>query len=567
MQEAPLDAQPAGGQFPSATLHTPRLTLQHVDDAARATLWEQAFPSAVWRSVIGDRAVSLEVEGEDISLVGARSGIRREHGAIPSGRRALRPAELEEDWLWLEGEVRRVRWDLEDTAELPPVTVVMPTFRREDDALSQVRRFLAMDLVTEVIVVDQGGTLEDEPRFERLLVDEERLRLVTQSNLGGSGGYARGMVEAASNPAAAVLFSDDDAVISGESLHRMVTFQALATRPTILGTPLFSSKKAQRLLAHAETVDRRTFHWRPTDLTGGPMDLRGTTPVDWDALSPSAPATYTGWWGTLFPPGTAAELGLPLPLFLKWDDAEYGLRATARGYDHALLPGTAVHHPPWNAHSTQMSWSARLLHRNRLAIAAGHGAGRGVIASSFVHQCKHVLAGHLLTAELWEAGVDEFRAGPSAWLGTDLDRARGEGERIVTAWHAENDLPGPLTPTRTSPRPFTVALGHALLRLATPDRAPRVVLEVPSKKVRWNTTLGADALLITRGGAPLEAYRVRGSRMRRALARVIASHLDLTWRWRTLQESYRRALPRHATAEAWSAQFAASSPAPPTGRS
>ncbi|MBB5830385.1 glycosyltransferase family 2 protein [Brachybacterium aquaticum] len=542
------------------------LALQHIADASRATLWEQTFSAAVWRPVIGERAVVLEAEGEDITLVGARAGRRRELGAVRNGRRTLQRAELAEDWLWLEGRIRSATWRLETALDLPPVTAVIPTYRREDDALAQAERFLEMEVVTEVLVVDQGGTLAQDPRLRRLLAHEERLRLVTQPNLGGSGGYARGMLEAGRNPGAAVLFSDDDAVISGESLRRMLAFQTLAPRPTILGAPLFSSKKPQRLLAHSETVDTRTFNWRPTGLESGPMNLRGTTPVDWGALAPSTPATYTGWWGTLFPPGTAADLGLPLPLFLKWDDAEYGLRATARGYDHAVLPGTAVHHPPWNAHITQMSWPARLLHRNRLAVAAGSGAGRGVIVSSFAHQCKHVLAGHLLTAELWEAGIDEFRAGPDAWLGDDQNRARSEGERIVEAWHHECDFPSPVAPTHTSPRPLPIALGHALLRLSTPDRAPRVTLRVPSKKVRWTTTMGADAVQITRGGTPLEAYRVRGSHMRRALARSIASHLDLALRWGALRRRYRRALPQHTTVEAWTALFADAAPGTPTGR-
>src|SRR5699024_799008 len=88
---------------------------------------------------------------------------------------------------------------------------------------------------------------------------------------------------------------------------------------------------------------------------GGAPAPAGTPPADWTFVDPGSPANYTGWWGTLFPPGTAQRLGLPAPLFLKWDDAEYGLRATQHGFDHAVLPGTSVHHPPWTAFRTQMT--------------------------------------------------------------------------------------------------------------------------------------------------------------------------------------------------------------------
>src|SRR5699024_11946054 len=100
---------------------------------------------------------------------------------------------------------------------------------------------------------------------------------------------------------------------------------------------------------------------------------------------------------------------------------------------HAVLPGSSVHPPPWTAFRTQMTWTARVLHSDRLAIAAAYGAGRGVIASSLLHQVKHVLSGHLLTAALWEDAIDAMRAGPDAWMGGERQGARGGGERGVGA--------------------------------------------------------------------------------------------------------------------------------------
>ena len=365
------------------------------------------------------------------------------------------------------------------------------------------------------------------------------------------------MHEASQNPASAVLFSDDDAVISEESLRRMLTYQSLAGRPTIVGTPLFSSQEPSRLITHTEAVEPGVFQWKAADRVRGSVDLAGTTPADWTFLSQRVMANYTGWWGTLFPPGTAAELGLPVPLFLKWDDAEYGLRATARGYDHAVLPGTAVHHPPWNAYRTQMTWTARVLHRNRLAIAAAYGAGRGVIGSSLIHQLKHILAGHLLTAELWEEGIAAFRAGPD-WLGSDLQHARTDGAQVVADWHERWGAAPELTPTHASPLPLVPALLRALVRLVRRDGPPRVVLAVPADAVHWRTTLGADAVVVTEAqGAPLSAFMVSGSASRRALARTLRSHAAMAWRWAALRRRYHRALPRHTTAERWSELFTA----------
>ena len=368
------------------------------------------------------------------------------------------------------------------------------------------------------------------------------------------------MHEASQNPASAVLFSDDDAVISEESLRRMLTYQSLAGRPTIVGTPLFSSQEPSRLITHTEAVEPGVFQWKAADRVRGSVDLAGTTPADWTFLSQRVMANYTGWWGTLFPPGTAAELGLPVPLFLKWDDAEYGLRATARGYDHAVLPGTAVHHPPWNAYRTQMTWTARVLHRNRLAIAAAYGAGRGVIGSSLIHQLKHILAGHLLTAELWESGIDAVSAGPEAWMGQDLRTVRAESTEVLRRWHGEHDALAPPEATHRAPLPLPRALARAAARMLLPDRTPRVVLEVPATRVHWRTTLGGDVLRITdAAGAVESAMTVRGSAMRHALGRTLRSHAQLARSWDALRERYRAALPQHTTAASWTALFEAAS--------
>lgn len=548
----------------SLVLGTWRASASTPSDAA---LWEQALPASVWRTVLGDAVVTLEFEGGPATLWAARSGRRWPLAVDLAGRHQLRLSARGPQWLWVEGPIRSVTWSVEREIELPPVSVVMPTRGREQDAVIQAERFARMDCVHEVIVVDQGRTLEQLPAFARLLAERPEIRLITQPNLGGSGGYARGMLEAAASPGHAVLFSDDDAVLSAESLRRMVTFQALCSTPTILGTPLFSSEQPDRLIALSEAVRGGDFQWHATDGVRRPVELAGTTPEQWSFLRASGEANYTGWWATLFPPGTAAALGLPAPYFLKWDDAEYGLRATEHGYRHVVLPGTSVHHPPWTMYRTQMTWTARVLHRNRLATAAAHGSGRGVISSSLLHQGKHILSGLYLTTALWDHGIDSFLSGPESWLGRDLARARADGGAVIADWTAQEGVDWAATSggepaaealgiTRHRPLPLLPALTRATLRLLRPDRTPRLVMGVREDRLSWRTVLGADAIVVTDAtGRALMTHPVRGSTGRRLLRRTAARHLRMALRWGSLRRSYHRALPLTTTTHAWSQLF------------
>ena len=66
------------------------------------------------------------------------------------------------------------------------------------------------------------------------------------------------------------------------------------------------------------------------------------------------------------------EIGLSLPLFIKWDDSEYGLRAKAAGYPTVTFPGAAVWHVPWTDKNDALDWQAYFHQRNRFIAALLH---------------------------------------------------------------------------------------------------------------------------------------------------------------------------------------------------
>ena len=77
----------------------------------------------------------------------------------------------------------------------------------------------------------------------------------------------------------------------------------------------------------------------------------------------------------MIPRQVAEELGQPLPLFIKWDDADYGLRAAEHGYGTVTMPGTAIWHMAWSDKDDAIDWQAYFHLRNRLVVAAMHWDG------------------------------------------------------------------------------------------------------------------------------------------------------------------------------------------------
>ena len=109
----------------------------------------------------------------------------------------------------------------------------------EDDAL---RPYL-----DTVFVMEQGTKLvKDSATFPDAVEGlGDKLRVIEQGNLGGSGGYARGQLESVRKGTATyAMMMDDDVVCEPEGIIRAVTFGDLSRRPTIVGGMGLHRRKA-----------------------------------------------------------------------------------------------------------------------------------------------------------------------------------------------------------------------------------------------------------------------------------------------------------------------------------
>ena len=61
-----------------------------------------------------------------------------------------------------------------------------------------------------------------------------------------------------------------------------------------------------------------------------------------------------------------------MPLFIKWDDSEFGLRAKQAGYPTVSFPGAAVWHVPWTDKNDALDWQSYFHQRNRFIAALLH---------------------------------------------------------------------------------------------------------------------------------------------------------------------------------------------------
>src|SRR6202158_2321525 len=148
------------------------------------------------------------------------------------------------------------------------VAVGIPTFNRPGDCVNALAALTSDPLVDEVIgaviVSDQGAKKAvDHPGYVNAAAPlGNRLTIHNQPNLGGSGGYSRGMYEALKNTdCEQILFMDDDIRIEPGSGLRALAMNRFAKAPTLVGGQMLNLQEPSHLHVMGEIVDQENFMW------------------------------------------------------------------------------------------------------------------------------------------------------------------------------------------------------------------------------------------------------------------------------------------------------------------
>ncbi|WP_460774824.1 glycosyltransferase [Microbacterium sp. GXF7504] len=547
-----------------------------------------AFPAAYWAAETAHEAVRLAVRA---SGTGEVRVVRSDADAVTRvvDRRAVDgsteytvdvPLTGSADggalWIDLAGgddglTLESAEWSVPGTARAT-ASVAMATFNRPTDCHAQLRAIAEdpdmADVIDRIVVADQGGDLvADQPGFaETAAALGDRLLLVRQRNLGGSGGFSRGMLEALeAGTSDAVLLLDDDAISEPEAIFRAVRFADAAREPVIVGGGMLHLDRRSVLYTQSEQWDRR-IGWVRLDREGAyDHDFAAVPFRDARFFHRRQTSDFNGWWMCLIPLALLRETGLSMPLFLKGDDVEFGLRAGAAGVRTVSPPGIALWHMGWGGKAPTRTWEAYFLHRNRLITEVLHNPDRRatrMLLHSFLGDLKPLLTLQYSAVRLRALAAVDVLAGPErlpGWLDARAGEVRALWSQFTDAMPVsapdDADAPAPAPAGRAAQAAtlLRVAARH-LLRAERPATGRAV--RVPARALGWWTFASIDAAYVdTADGAAVVRYVRSRRETLRALGRSIRLHATLWWRWPRLARRYRSAAPELTSPRAWSRIF------------
>ncbi len=438
--------------------------------------------------------------------------------------------------------------------------VAITTFNRQEYVLKTISRLVELERsVVElagrlrVVVVDNAQNLQPE------LPTNAPVTVIPNPNLGGAGGFARGIMTLRDGGwASHIVVMDDDILLEPESVVRTVSLLSYARSVDLCvhGAMMSEEQPWMQFEAGANYEFRSVY---PLRAVGRLDDMRDRSEIIHDAAE--IPFDYTAWWFTVFPVHLANEN--PLPVFVRGDDVAYGLMHTGR---HTVtLPGIVVWHADFALKNNPSSLYYEV--RNFALIDTlifdehkwWHLAWR-YLGFGFRNLYSHRYA----SCEYMVRGMEQFLAGPEEWMKIDHAVLHDELRR-VNEEKAFSLTDEQLALGFSPPRPKVVRLAGFLLAAPTLGgslipkffRARRIgVAQIDVRAV--GLAIRHDEILYRHPRLP-EGYICRRDRERfkQLQKRVFRSAWVLMRSYRRLKKNYRAMYPQLVSDGAWRERFGA----------
>ena len=181
-------------------------------------------------------------------------------------------------------------------------------------------------------VIDNGSTLD------AAALSDEHVIVTPNENVGGAGGFARGMIESLeqSTPATHVLLMDDDVEVSPESILRTYNLLRIVNdeyaEAFVSGAMLNieDTQDQKEDTGFISTYDGSCVPAKPPLQVTKFVDVVYNECFDESVCVPEDAHRYAAWWYCVIPTTVIERNGLPLPIFVRFDDVEYGIRCNPK---------------------------------------------------------------------------------------------------------------------------------------------------------------------------------------------------------------------------------------------
>ena len=226
----------------------------------------------------------------------------------------------------------------------PKINIITTTYKKEEYIKKNLDGLSAMIFSNDRLA----------PHFRWLIVDNgdskelgslanDKVSIVSNPNTGGSGGFARGMIEVShydDKPTHIILTDDDIEFLPGslEKVYALLSILKDEHKESLIAGAMLRLDKPYLQI---EDVG----HMASNGFLGGikdPKDMRFLSRVVTNEdFVPYIPTQYSAWWFCCIPMPIVTPDNLPMPFFIRDDDVDFSVRNRA---GIMTMNGIAVRH-------------------------------------------------------------------------------------------------------------------------------------------------------------------------------------------------------------------------------
>ncbi len=319
----------------------------------------------------------------------------------------------------------------------PRISLVTTTFKKQQyikrniERIKQEALFEGSDLKGHLFV----HVIDNESALDPKEFDSDDLKVYPNMNVGGAGGFTRGMIEAMEleEKPTHVLLMDDDVLVMVESLFRLYYLLRIVKKDynqRFVSGAMFDYDFRERQYEDVGYVNKLDASYGPVKPT---LDMRDIASLlKNDSVDGKGIANkYAGWWFCCIPMKHIEERGLPLPVFIRGDDVEFSIRNNP-GF--LTMNGISVWHVGF-AGKFNAAMELYQVHRNSLIIQATSGICKDIdfmkrIKTQFWREITRFAYGN---AELLLDSVEDYLRGPEYLITLN-------GEKSLKEHMAKNEI-------------------------------------------------------------------------------------------------------------------------------
>lgn len=281
-----------------------------------------------------------------------------------------------------------------------------------------------------MFVVDNGCTLDSDA------LTDDGVTVLPNKNVGGAGGFARGMMEtiASSEGFTHILLMDDDVKVSAESLKRTYNLLALAQgkyKDAFINGAMLAIEKPNLQFEDVSYVIKsgayRRVKWEKIYIDQV-EDIAENESIDVEVKN-----AYGAWWYSCIPLKAVRESGLPLPLFVRCDDVEYGMRIKPT---YMTMNGICVWHEGFEGRFRPSVDCYQYIRNFMVMMAMDDCASEKMFVARWERNIRlHMRTLEYDTVELFLDGMEDYLKGPeylASVSGEELMKKNGaKNEKLV----------------------------------------------------------------------------------------------------------------------------------------